>query len=160
MPWSWQFPCFPFRGSRAWHGEELWSLKQLRRSGSHLLLAAPCQGLWLTCLWGGMKSWKPKVSQGSCPVTVLANEALSLKYSSSLVSGKMVRPFCYVWISLSLSLSYYPSQCVWSLYVLNRFMCLIITSFKDLQCPAAVSVTLPPQEVKKVKILHQGKGKN
>lgn len=68
----------------------------------------------------------------------------------------MARPFCYVWISLSLILS---SQRVWRLYVLNRFMCLIIISFKDLQCPAAVSVTLPPQEVKKAKILHQEKGK-
>lgn len=39
-------------------------------------------------------------------------------------------------------------------------MCLIIISFKDLQCRAAVAVTLLPWGVEKVKILHQGKGKN
>ncbi|TRZ23078.1 hypothetical protein HGM15179_003932 [Zosterops borbonicus] len=50
---------------------------------------SPLPGTLADLLVGGMKSWKPKVSQGSCPVTVLANEALSLKYSSSLVSGKM-----------------------------------------------------------------------
>lgn len=104
----------------------------------------------------------------------MAGEALALKYNSSLVFGKMARLFCGCADSLMvdsflhldfpfsfLSLSYIlSSQRVWELYALNRFMCLIIISFKDLQCHAAVAVTLLPWGVEKVKILHQGKGKN
>lgn len=44
-------------------------------------------------------------------------------------------------------------------YALNRFMCLIIISFKDLQCTAAGAVSVPPRGIQEVKILHQGKGK-